>query len=476
MKILFATAELAPLVRVGGLAEAASGLIRALRKAGTDVEAVVPDYFDSALQGEVVTKLEGPDWLGPISARRGEFVGFGDVTLVSFAGIARPHPYVETSTGQGWSDNDHRFLGFSAAVALLAETRGIDVLHLNDWHTGATLAFLSVHIPSVFSVHNLAHQGITSGMWLDRMVGANSASPRHDVVLRAYECFGATNPLGGAVELADRVIAVSPNYAKEILLPEFGCGLEDVLVSRRPAVLGILNGIDAGEWNPEVDEFLPTRYSAKRLLGRKPCRAALLDEFGLASNTSGPVIAMVSRLVDQKGVDLLLDAAQYLSSWGASLVVLGAGDPALSAALHQLASRDDSSVGFREGYDLGLAHRMFAGSDLFAMPSRFEPCGLAQMQAMAYGSIPVTTSVGGLVDTVIDADANPDQGNGFRSPHNSGAGLVDALHRATNAWRSRTRRSKIMANGMTHDWSWTGPAAQYVAVYRDVLREVHPPA
>ena len=470
MKVLFATAELAPLVRVGGLAEAAGGLIRALRDAGVDVEAVVPDYFHTSLNGEKVTALDGPEWLGPIAARRGVLEGFGDVTLVAFDGIARPHPYVEMSTGQGWADNDRRFIGFSAAVALLAETRRVDVLHLNDWHTAASLAFLTIHMPSVFSVHNLAHQGIASGLWLERLVSyLEPGSAVRAKVLRAYEYFGDVNPLGGAVELADRVIAVSPNYAQEILLPEFGCGLEGILQTRGPAVSGILNGIDAGEWNPETDALLPAQYSAQNLAGRNVCRKQLLEEFGLDPNTSGPVIGMVSRLVDQKGVDLLLDAAQYLDSWSASLVVLGAGDPGLSAVLHQRAAQVGSRIGFREGYDLGLAHRIFGGSDLYVMPSRFEPCGLAQMQAMAYGSIPVTTSVGGLVDTVIDADDEEENGNGFRSPHNSGAGLVDALHRATNAWRSPKRRAKIMSNAMTHDWSWTNPAAEYRKAYREVL-------
>lgn len=472
MKVLFATAELAPLVRVGGLAEAASGLIRAHRLAGVDIEAVVPDYFNRPLERESVTELVGPDWLGPIVARRGRLEGFGDVTLVSFDSIARPHPYVETSTGQGWADNDRRFIGFSVAVAMLAEARGVDVLHLNDWHTAAALAFQSVHIPSVLSVHNLAHQGIAGGQWLERLAESHEpGSVGLDKIMRAYECFGAMNPLGGAIELSDRVIAVSPNYAREILLPEFGCGLEEVLQARGPAVTGILNGIDVEEWNPETDAFLPARYSAHKLAGRKVCRKKLLEEFGLVPTRSGPVIGMVSRLVDQKGVDLLLDAAQYLSSWDATLVVLGAGDPSLSAALHRRAAQPDSRVGFREGYDLGLAHRIFGGCDLYVMPSRFEPCGLAQMQAMVYGAIPVTTSVGGLVDTVIDADSDDEHGNGFRSPHSSGAGLVDALHRAANAWRSPKRRSRIMANAMAHDWSWKTPAAEYVRVYHEVIAD-----
>jgi starch synthase len=474
MKVLFATAELAPLVRVGGLAEAASGLVRFLRKAGVDVEVVLPDYFDTPLVDATATSIGGLDWVGAprtVVARRGGLAGFGDVTLVSFPGVVRPHPYVEMATGQGWADNDQRFFGFSAAVAKLAELRKVDVVHLNDWHTAATIAFMSARIPTVLSIHNLAYQGIASGSWLARFAEFAEfaeSSPMRAEIQRAYECFGAVNPLGGAVALADRVIAVSPHYADEILLPENGYGLDSILAERGPDVLGILNGIDTDEWNPATDPYLVENYRAPSSKAKSNCRDALLNEFGLPLNSNGPVLGMVSRLVDQKGVDLLLDAAQYLHSWGASLVVLGAGDPGLAAALHQRAGQPESNVGFREGYDLGLAHRMFAGSDLYVMPSRFEPCGLAQMQAMAYGTIPVTTSVGGLVDTVIDADTDSENGNGFRSPHNSGAGLVDALHRATNAWRNPIRRKQIIANGMSHDWSWTGPAALYEAVYESL--------
>jgi starch synthase len=465
MKVLFATAELAPLVRVGGLAEAASGLVRALRKSGVDVEVVVPDYFMTVLADEEAINVPGVDWVGPVVARRGSLSDFGDLTLISFPGISRPHPYVETATGQGWADNDRRFFGFSAAVAKLAELRGVDVVHLNDWHTAAAIAFLSVRIPTVLSIHNLAYQGIAAGSWLVKLA---ESSIRPADTMSAYEYFGAVNPLGGAVALADRVIAVSPNYAAEILLPEHGHGLEGMLQERGAAVLGILNGIDVDEWNPLMDPHVVENYLAAPSKGKSNCRDALLAEFGLAPNSAGPVIGMVSRLVDQKGVDLLLDAAQYLDSWGASLVVLGAGDPGLAAALHQRAAQPTSNVGFREGYDLGLAHRIFAGSDLYVMPSRFEPCGLAQMQAMAYGTIPVTTSVGGLVDTVIDADIDPERGNGFRSPHNSGAGLVDALHRAASAWRNVSRRTEIIAHGMSHDWSWNRPAAEYEAVYEEL--------
>jgi starch synthase len=459
MRVVFATAELAPLVRVGGLAEAASGLVRSLRTTGIDVEVVLPDYFATTLRDEHTLDLDVPHWVGGALARTGELDGFGQITLVRVPGIEKSHPYVEPQSGMGWADNDARFFGFSAAVGALVLRNGADVVHINDWHTGAVLAFVPHSVKSVLSIHNLAYQGISDGSWVTRFGGYGEDR------MRAYEWFGGVNPLAGALALADRIVAVSPNYASEILEPANSFGLADLLASRGDAVIGILNGIDTGEWSPVADHLLPATYDKPLAKAKAVCRSALLQEFGLDASGSGPVIGLVTRLVEQKGVDLMLDAVQYLASLDARLVVLGAGDPGLAFALHQRHGLTPSTVGFREGYDLGLAHRIFAGSDLYLMPSRFEPCGLAQMQAMAYGTIPVTTSVGGLLDTVIDADEDPENGNGFRSPHNSGAGLVDALHRATRAWSSTPRRRKIVTNGMRHDWSWTAPAAEYAELY-----------
>lgn len=464
MRVVFATAELAPLVRVGGLAEAAGGLVRALRKLGADVDVVLPDYFATPLGDEVVQELDVPRWVGTTLARTGNLDGFGAVTLVRFPGVERPHAYVEPQSGQGWPDNDQRFFGFSAAVAAIAEQNGADILHANDWHTSAALAFVRPGLPTVLSIHNLAYQGVSDGSWLERF--GLFDDPRYP----AYEFFGQVNPLAGALEIADRIVAVSPHYAVEITEAANGFGLEGLLIGRGNAVIGILNGIDSEEWNPKTDSMIPVNFDKPVSKGKAQCRADLLAELGLDGSGKGPVIGVVTRLVEQKGVDLMLDAIQYLSSLDARLVVLGAGDPDLAVELRTRQVASPTTIAFHDGYDLGLAHRIFAGSDLYLMPSRFEPCGLAQMQAMAYGTIPVTTSVGGLVDTVIDADSDPSGGNGFRSPHNSGAGLVDALHRATNAWQSASRRRRIVTNGMTHDWSWTEPAKHYLAVYEELIR------
>jgi starch synthase len=469
MRVLFATAELAPYVRVGGLAEAAGGLTLALRRIGVDLDVVVPDYFgpSTVLDDEYSEILDVPEWVGGASARTGELNGYGPITLVNVPGIARPHPYGAPG-GSGWPDNDRRFFAFSAAVASLAARRGVDVLHANDWHTGAAIGLSDPSLPSVFSIHNLAYQGHCDGGWLQVLGGFGETRQR------AYESFGGCNPMAGALRLADRIVAVSPNYAKEILTAEGGSGLDGVLRDRGPAVVGILNGIDTEIWNPAIDPFLPKTFTASSLktgssAGKDQCRSTLCEEVGLGAS-EGPVVGFVTRLVDQKGVDLVIEASDFVGSLGVQLVILGAGERALVDGLHRRSREAPERIAFREGFDLGLAHRIFGGSDLFVMPSRFEPCGLAQMQAMAYGTIPVVTDVGGLHDTVVDADAFPDTGNGFVSRTVSTAGLVDALHRAVRAWSTRKRRAAIIANGMSADWSWVGPATTYRSLYEDVRR------
>jgi starch synthase len=395
LRVLFATAELVPLARVGGLAAATAGLAKALRELGVSLEIVLPDYFATPLEGEERIELDVPHWAGPAVARRGVADGVGQVTLIRASGVARSHPYLQPD-GTGWPDNDHRFVSFSAGVAALTRATAPDVLHLNDWHTATTLAFLEDRPPTVLTIHTLGYQGHSHEGWIQ-------AFPHH---AGAYAWGGAANPLAGAIRLADLVVAVSPTYAQEILTPEGGAGLDPLLQAKGDRLVGILNGIDTGVWDPASDPHLGTTYSAAKPGGKADARKALAKELGLERD-AGPLAVMITRLVDQKGVDLLLPLEPYLSTLPMRLAVLGDGDRDLVEALHALAARHPGTVAFRHGYDEGLAHRLFAGGDLILMPSRFEPCGLAQMQAMRYGTLPVATDVGGLHDTIVDADADP---------------------------------------------------------------------
>lgn len=454
MRILFASAEFTPVARVGGLAEAAAGLVHALRAAGVTVDLVLPDYGDVELADQSESSIDVPWWVGEARLRHGTHPVAGAVTLVDVPGMARPHPYVDAD-GSGWPDNDHRFMAFSAVVAALAERERPDVVHLNDWHTAAALGMMTDRPPTVLTIHTLGYQGVTAREWLTHL----------PVEAHRFAWYDGTNPLAGAIELADRVIAVSPNYAREIVTPEGGMGLHERLASLGDRLVGIRNGIDTAVWDPATDPHIAARFTAGDDDGRVACRAALHDRAGW-DDDKRPIVAVVSRLVEQKGIDLLADAARFLPTMPARLMVLGAGDAATAGALRELADNAPDTAWFFEGYDEPLAHELFAGSDLFAMPSRFEPCGLAQMQAMAYGSIPVVTDVGGLHDTVLDADRHKD-GNGFVSPVEP-AGIVDALHRGVRAVKLASRRRALQRRGMGTDWSWEGPAAEHVAVYEEV--------
>ena len=467
MRVLFATAELAPVAAVGGLAQAAAGLVAELRDPvsgapGIDVDVVMPDYGGIELADETTTPLAVPAWAGPAVLRRGRHEVAGPLALVQAPGLVRPHPYLQAN-GEGWPDNTARFLAFSRAVAALASAERPDVLHLNDWHTGAALAALDGSIPTVLSLHNLAYQGVSGGDWLTRI------GPR----ARHFEWYGTTNPLSGAIALADAVVAVSPNYAVEILTPAGGFGLDGALRHRWDAVSGILNGIDTTVWDPATDDNLASNFTATgaapaRVAAKAANRAEVRRRAGFDDDDDVLLAVMVSRLTGQKGADLLLPIVPLLDQVPLRVVVLGSGEQAIADSLGHAAALYADRFRFVHGYDNELAHLLFGAGDLYLMPSRFEPCGLTQMQAMRYGALPVVTDVGGLHDTVRDADRHPD-GNGFVAPHADSAALTAALFRAVRRVANPRQRATIASRGMKRDWSWAGPAQEYLDLYAGLL-------
>lgn len=467
MKILFASAELAPLARVGGLAEAASGLVRAIRATAVEILPVLPDYEGIPLDHEQSWEIAMPSWAGPARARRGEHPDVGEIILVDFPGIARPHPYVDPVTSEPWPDNDGRFITFSAAVAELAQQLEPDVLHLNDWHTASTLGFLSNPPPTVLTIHTLGYQGVTDASWLSRW----------PIEPWKFAWYDVANPLVGAIRSADAIVAVSPNYAAEVLRPETGMGMHDELGRRGDALVGIRNGIDVSVWNPSIDQTLPATYDYANVKeGKKAARLALLERAGWEDDRS-LLISVVSRLVDQKGMDLIIGLAPYLRGIGARVLLLGSGTPQITADIRAAAATyPDVLVAETDSYDEPLAHLLFAGADVFAMPSRFEPCGLAQMQAMAYGTPTIATAVGGLVDTIVDIDADRQRGTGFLTTTNDLPGLVDATHRAARSIGSPQRRRAMQKRGMTTDWSWTVPAQQHIELYERTIAARNKPS
>ena len=460
MKVLFATTELAPFIKVGGLADASAGLVAALRSRGVEVEVAIPDYGDLPLHERSDHLLPTPAWAGPIRARRGSLDGFESVTLIDAPRLRRPHPYLD-SEGQGWPDNDIRFLSFSVAVAAMTTHLKPDVLHLNDWHTGASLGFMERPPPSVLTIHNMAYQGVSDGS----LLGLLARRPE------AYEWYGGINPLTGAIALADWIVTVSPTYAAETLRPEMGFGLDGPLRARGERFIGILNGIDTEVWNPATDPYLDIHFDQAKVSRKREIGRRLVAELGWDAHP-GPLIGMVTRLTDQKGVDLALLAAESLPELGARMVLLGSGERRLADAASRLARRMGDRFAFRQAYDERLAHRIFAGSDLYLMPSRFEPAGLTQMQAMRYGTIPVVTDVGGLHDTVVDDDVDPRRGTGFVAQGPTASAVAVALARAVRAWRSTQRRGAIRARGMSKDWSWSAPAQRYHELYEELATSV----
>jgi starch synthase len=453
MRVVFATAELSPVATVGGLAAAAAGLGAELRRAGVEVDLVMPDYGDVDLVDETTIELQVPEWVGAATIRTGVHPIVGRLHLVGVPGMARPHPYLQAD-GSGWPDNSERFFRFARAVAAFVEADPPDVLHLNDWHTGAALAALESPPPTVVSIHNLAYQGIAGPEWLE-LIGPRAAH---------FEWWGDTNPLSGALALADRVVAVSPNYVTEIITPEGGFGLDGPLRQRGDALIGVLNGIDTDVWNPADNPHLVANFDASSLAARPVNRTALLARLGLPDDGT-PLATIVTRLTHQKGVDLITPLVPLLEQIPMRLGILGSGDAVLSAELHRLAAAHPDHLAFVEGYDESLSHQMFAGADAFLMPSRFEPCGLTQMQAMRYGAVPIVTAVGGLVDTVPDADLDAKRGVGFVAPRVESTDLLAAMFRAARRLKNKRRHATLQKRMMSIDWSWAGPAQTYVDLY-----------
>ncbi len=379
------------------------------------------------------------------------------LSVVEAPGLARSHPYLQPD-GHGWPDNDRRFLSFCQSVAAIVEATRPDIVHLNDWHTGATLAAVDGSIPSVLSLHNIAYQGFTNGAWLRHL------GPRG----RHYEWFNGTNPLSGAIALADAIVAVSPTHAREILTPEGGFGLDGALRNRWAAVSGILNGIDTTVWDPGTDAALVTNYSAEtktadRTMARRANRAAVRIRAGFPDDDV-PLAVAIARLTGQKGADLLVPIVPILRSIPLRLVVLGSGEAEIAAQLSTAAAGQPDWFSFVNGYDEQFAHLLHGGADVLLVPSRFEPCGLTQMQAMRYGAIPVVTDVGGLHDTVADADYEA-EGTGFRAPEATSVAFTSALFRASRHLSSARDRNALIGRGMHRDWSWRDPAGDYIQLY-----------
>jgi starch synthase len=482
LKVLLVTSEAYPLMKTGGLGDVCGSLPLALNDLGCDVRLLMPAYGDTrkrALDARAVgeVKVAGapnkvsilwtllpdsavPVWLldcPPLYARDG-------------------NPYLAPD-GTNWPDNAQRFALLARAAVEIARGRTDlgwtpDVVHCNDWQTGLVPALLHAEArrpATVFTIHNLAYQGLFPHEAFAALgLPASLWSPD------ALEFYNQVAFIKGGLIYADRITTVSPNYAREIQTPEFGCGLDGLLRQRAGALHGIVNGIDPREWDPTRDPHIAKPFSAASFADKAINKLALQREVNLPTGDERPLIGMVGRLVHQKGVDLVLEALPKLTSLPIQLVILGSGEAVYAHQLENWARRLPRQIAVRIGYDEGFAHRIEAGADMFLMPSRFEPCGLNQLYSLRYGTVPIVRSVGGLADTVVDATAQSladGSATGVMIERDDAQAVVDAVQRALDLYHERERWNRVALTGMRQDHTWHNSARSYLKLYEDALRK-----
>lgn len=478
LKILFVSPEVDPFVKVGGLADMVGSLPKELAKLGHDVRVVCP-FYGTAKTGEGLEAL--PEPLGVDVGVRAHWARTWRTELpdsnVPVYMIEHDAFFARSGVYDGpWGphgDNDLRFAFLCrAALALCQQLRWIpDVAHGHDWTTGLLPVMLNTifrgtelgRTASVFTVHNLEHQGYSNPRVLEF-----AHIPWSEFRADSTESFGSVNMMKAGLYHSTKITTVSPTYAQEIRTPEGGWGLDSVLRYRGADLIGILNGIDTSVWNPAVDKFIATHYDDGDLRGKALCKAALQSKMGLAVDAGIPLFGVVSRFATQKGLDLLAAALPRVrEEMQVQFVILGSGDPKLEQAFRDLAREHPTSVAVGVGYNNELSHQIQAGSDFFVMPSRAEPCGLTQMYAMNYGTLPIVRATGGLVDTVEQYAEGTGRGTGFVFEEASVNGLYYTIGWACSTFYDRPKDFATMrVNGMQKDFSWQRSAEQYSDVYR----------
>jgi starch synthase len=452
MRSLFVTPECAPLTKTGGLGDVSAALPAALRGLGLDVRVLLPGY-NAVLSGI-------PDAVEVARLGESRLLEAGHLLVLDNARLYRRDggPYVDAA-GRDWPDNALRFGELCRTAALLAGASSPlswkpDVVHCNDWPTALVPVYLADterRAATVMTVHNLAFQGV-----FDAAVMPALGLPAARFTLEGLEFHGQLSFLKGGLAYADAITTVSPTYAREILTPEHGCGLDGFLRTRSAILTGIANGIDTSVWNPENDRYIRRTFGRDSVERKSENKLALQERMGLAPNADTLLFGMVARLTPQKGVDLVLELADHIPG---QLAVLGTGARELEEALQAAARRHPDRVAFVRGFDEALAHIVEAGADAFLMPSRFEPCGLNQMYSQRYGTLPVARATGGLADTILDGET------GFLFDAAEPAALGAALGRAAELYEEKQRWRRMQRDAMSRDFSWAAPARRYAALY-----------
>jgi starch synthase len=476
--VLSVASEIFPLIKTGGLADVAGALPGALAAHGVDIHSLVPGYPPvlAGLADAVAVASDADLFGGPARLLAGKAAGLNLFVLDAPHLYARGgNPYTMPD-GTDWPDNPIRFAALAYMAALLA--RGAvpgfapDIVHAHDWQAGLAPAYLhfagGARPGTVMTVHNLVFQG-----WAPASTFGELRLPASAFAVEGVEYYGGVGMLKAGLYYADRLTTVSPTYAQEIRTPEYGAGLDGLLRNRADRLSGIVNGIDTKVWNPETDGALPEPFSLRNPRGRGASKAALQARLGLARDPQALVIGVVSRLTHQKGLDLLLGSLGALLESGAQLAMLGSGDPALQGGFVGAAADHPGRIGVVVGYSEDLAHLIQAGSDAVLVPSRFEPCGLTQLCALRYGALPVVSRVGGLADTVIDANEAArvaKVATGFQFAPATLDGLQAALRRVADAWTRPRDWAVMRRNAMRAEVGWQEPARAYAELYQELLQ------
>jgi starch synthase len=477
ISVLAVASEAYPLIKTGGLADVVGALPVALAEHGVAVTTLLPGYpkvLAALGGGETVARFDDL-FGGPATLIKARAAGLDLLVIEAEHLYGRAGDPYTGPDGREWPDNAFRFAALSAVAAAVGRGAGgvpaPQVVHLHDWQAGLTPAYLPYggepRPKTVATIHNIAFQG-----WFPASIAPGLGLPPEAMTIHGVEYFGGVGYLKAALRFADRITTVSPTYAAEILEPG-GLGLEGLLRARRDDLSGLLNGIDVSVWDPATDQRLAERYSAADRSGRRANKRALAERFGLDLGEDRLTFGVVSRLSGQKGLDLLADAAPTLLALGANLALIGSGEAALVDRFRALAFVHPGRVGCFIGYDEDLAHLLQAGADAILVPSRFEPCGLTQLCALRYGAVPVVARVGGLADTVIDANpmavaAGVATGVQFQPP--SAGALEAALRRTASLYADRPAWERMQANGMACDVSWGASAKLYAQLYAELLQ------
>jgi len=478
LKIVFAAAEVVPFEKTGGLADVAGALPKALEKLGHEIIVVMPRYYD--IDRAALEKLPAP--LGVPMGSRGEFWAAVYKTTLPQSKVEIYFIDYEAYFGRsglygdaagGYTDNDERFVFFSKAVLQLCKMLCFtpDIIHANDWHTAA-LPLLAktrfvhdfAYTASVLTIHNLQHQGYCHKSIVDVMeVGWEHFNP-HEL-----ESLDAVNLLKGGIAAADAVTTVSKKYAQEIQTPAFGFGLDGHIRAHSHKLFGILNGVDYEEWNPASDSYLPVTYDVDGMSGKQVCKKTLQENFGLPVLPEVPLIGFVGRFVEQKGIELIAAAIHGLLDHDIQVVMLGTGEQWAEAFFSEVAYHR-KNFALHVGYSNALAHQIEAGSDMFLMPSLFEPCGLNQIYSLRYGALPIVRAVGGLDDTIVNYDAVHGTGNGFKFYDAAVEALYHTVLWAAGVYRNEKEAfEKMQRYAMQEHFSWEDAAVEYEKVYRFAL-------